>query len=231
MTQFIVALAVFLLSHAVPARPAVRERLRRLLGPRTYLFLYSLVSILLLGWLIRSAAQAPFIPLWTLTLGQYWVPILVMPIAFFLLAAGAVSPNPLSVGFNSRAYDADRPGIVGLTRHPILWAFALWAFSHVVPNGDLMSLIMFGGFGLFALSAIPTIDRRKSCALGARWAELADRTSVLPFAALLSGRASWRWPKGLLPISFAGATAAYCAMLWLHPILFGPDPKLAFLSL
>jgi len=231
MTQFVFALFFFLVSHAVPARPTVREWLRRLLGSRTYLLLYSLVSILLLGWLIRSAAQAPFIPLWTLTLGQYWVPILIMPIAFFLLIAGAVSPNPLSISFSPRGFDADRPGIVGVTRHPILWAFALWSFSHVVPNGDLVSLIMFGGFGLFALSAIRAIDRRKARALGARWTDLASRTSAWPFAALLADRASWRWPKGLLSISLGVAIGSYCAMLWLHPILFGPDPKIAFLSL
>ena len=224
MTEFSLALALFLLSHSIPARPALRGSLTAVLGERPYLVLYSMLSLGLLIWLISAAFRAPFLPLWNLSLSQYYVPVVLMLPTFMLFIGGAVSPNPLSIAFSRQSFDPDRPGIVAVTRHPILWGFALWAFSHVVPNGDLVSLIMFGGFGLFALAAMPLTDRRKRRQLGPDWETLAAGTSILPFA----GRAPWRWPRHTLAITLIGGTLRYLAMLWLHPTLFGPDPRIVF---
>lgn len=148
--------------------------------------------------------------------------------AFLLFAGGAVCPNPLSISFSKSRFDPDRPGIVAITRHPILWGFALWAFAHVVPNGDLVSVVMFGGFGSFALLAMPIVDRHKRRALGPSWRDLADRTSLVPFGALAAGRIRMRWRTPQLLATLAIGAGLYAALLWLHPYLFGPDPKLAF---
>lgn len=226
MTEFFAALALFLLSHAIPARPALRSRLASMLGERTYQFLYSLLSLAILVWLISAAARAPYVPLWDLSIGQYWVPVVLMLPAFVLFAGGAISPNPLSISFSWRPFDPARPGIVAVTRHPVLWAFALWAFAHVVPNGDLVSLIMFGGFGLFALAGMALIDRRKKRQMGAEWDALARRTSVIPFVPSPGGRFPWDW-RGLALALVIGALL-YVALLHLHPLLFGPDPRMVF---
>lgn len=224
MFEFLLALALFLVSHSIPARPAIRNRLTAALGERTYVILYSILSLGLLAWLISAATRAPFVPLWDLAIGQYYVPVILMLPIFMLFVGGAVCPNPLSIGFSRRSFDPTRPGIVAITRHPILWGFALWAFAHVVPNGDLVSLIMFGGFGLFALAAMPLIDRRKRRQLGADWGRLASGTSILPFA----GHVPRRWPRGTLAATLIGGAALYLLLVWLHPWLFGPDPKIAF---
>lgn len=224
MSEFLLALVAFLLSHSIPARPVVRARLSSLLGERAYIVCYSLLSIALLAWLIGAATWAPFVPLWDLSLDQYYVPVILMLPAFMLLAGGAASPNPLSIGFSRARFDPARPGIVGITRHPILWSFALWAFAHIVPNGDLVSLIMFGGFGLFAVAAMSLVDRRKRRELGEQWSRLAAGTSVLPLARGLPRR----WPQGTLAATLLGGAALYGLLLWLHPLLFGPDPKLVF---
>ena len=226
MIEFFAALALFLLSHAIPARPALRQRLAGALGERTYQLLYSLLSLVLLFWLISAAARAPYVPLWDPTIGQYWMPVAAMLPALILLAGGAIAPNPLSISFSRRPFDPARPGIVTVTRHPLLWAFAIWAFAHVVPNGDLVSLIMFGGFGLFALAGMALIDRRKRRQLGSEWEQLARRTSVVPLAPSAERRLPWDM-RGLLLATVLG-TLLYVALLHLHPWLFGPDPRAAF---
>jgi uncharacterized membrane protein len=228
VTEFLIALAVFLLSHSLPARPSIRARFVAIMGERRYLIAYSTLSLLLLAWLLRAAARAPWIPIWDPAIGQYWAPIVIMPASLLLLAGGFLCPNPLSVNFSRSRFDPARPGIVGVTRHPILWGFALWAFAHVVPNGDVVSLIMFGGFGGFALAAMKLIDRRKRRALGEAWAPLAARTSILPFAAAISGRARLGWQRSQLVGTILLAAGLYLLLLWLHPFLFGPDPKIAF---
>lgn len=224
MAEFLAALLAFLLSHSLPERTGLRRRLAAAIGERTYLILYSLLSIVLLVWLISAALRAPFVLLWPLQAWHYYVPLALMLPASMLLVGGAVTPNPLSIGFSRRRFDPGRPGLVGVTRHPILWAFALWSFAHLVANGDLVSAILFGGFGLFALSGMAILDRRKRRRLGGDWQRLAARTSAIPFAALLAGRASWRWRAGELAATLIGGALLYCALLRLHPIVFGIDP-------
>lgn len=228
MLEFAISFSAFLISHSLPARPSVRMKLVQVLGYRPYLMAYSLLSIALLVWLLSAASRAPYIELWPADPRLYFAPVVLMALAFFLLVAGCLCPNPLSVSFAKGRFEPHRPAIVGITRHPILWAFALWALSHVIPNGDLVSLMMFGGFGLFALLAMPIIDRRKQRELGQGWVRLARHTSILPFAALGIRGASLRWRKGLLAATVLGAVSAYASLMWLHPLLFGPDPKIIF---
>lgn len=224
MIEFLVALAIFILSHALPARSGLRDRLAASIGERGYLVLYSLLSIGLLAWLISAALRAPYIPLWDLQVWHYHVPLALMVPASMLFVGGAISANPLSISFSRDDYDRRRPGLVGITRHPILWAFALWSFAHVVPNGDLVSVIMFGGFGLFALGGMAVVDRRKRRAMGAQWREIAAGTSVIPFLALMSGRASWRWKPGPFLLTVVIGAGLYVALIRFHPIVFGVDP-------
>jgi len=228
MIEFGAALAAFLLSHSIPARPKIRARLVRMLGERGYIVAYSIFSLALLGWLISAALRAPYVPLWDKSLGQYYAPVVAMLPAFLLLAAGLFCPNPLSISFSGAAFDPERPGIVGITRHPVLWGFALWSFSHLVPNGDVVGLTMFGGFGLFSLLAMPIIDRRKRRTLGSDWALLASRSSTVPFAAWLAGRTSLRWRSGQLLRVVLFGVGLYLAMFWLHHWLIGQDPRLIF---
>ena len=44
-------------------------------------------------------------------------------------------------------------------RHPMLTGFAVWAFAHLLVNGDLASLVMFGGLLVWAIIEIPVINR------------------------------------------------------------------------
>src|SRR3546814_16088863 len=89
------------------------------------------------------------------------------------------------------------PGILAITRHPVMWAFALWALAHVPANGTAADLILFGSIAILALVGTLTIDAKKRRPWGeAEWARFAGPTSNLPFAALLAARARLR-PGGI----------------------------------
>lgn len=224
MIEFALALSAFLAAHILPARLGLRAWAVAGIGERAYLAAYSLLSIALLAWLISAAVRAPAIPLWPTTPGAYHAALALMLPASILLVAGAASPNPLSVGFSARGYDPARPGIVGVTRHPLLWGFALWAVAHLIPNGDLVSLIMFAGFALFALLGMAIVDRRKRRQLGGEWHRLAAATAAVPFAAWRRTRRALRWRPGDLTLALFGGAALYALLLWLHPRVIGPDP-------
>jgi len=223
--EFIAAFAVFVASHAVPSRPGLREAMAARLGERGFLALYSGVSLLVLAWLIAAAGRAPFVPLWPFEHWQMLAPNLAMPCACLLAAFGVGAANPLSFGGNpNRTFDPDQPGIAGVARHPLLWAIALWSASHLVPNGDLAHVLLFGVFAALALAGMAVIDRRKRRQMGERaWANLAERTSSWPFAALLGRR--WR-PRlaRIEPKRIAVGLLAWLVLLLAHPPLIGVSP-------
>lgn len=190
--EFAIALAAFFASHVLPVRPQLRRRLTAIAGGRGFTFGYSALSLLVLAWLVVAAGRAPYVELWPPARWQGWAPKLAMPVACLLLAFGIGAPNPLSFGGNRNdEFDPTRPDIVGVTRHPLLLALALWAASHVVPNGDAAHALLFGLFAAFAVLGMGIIDRRKRRLLGeAKWRSLAAATSLWPFVALRTGR--WR---------------------------------------
>ncbi len=209
------AIAAFLASHAIPARPPVRRWLTGLLGSRSYIILYSLTSFFLLGWVIKAATAAPFIELWPFAEWQRYLTALAVPVAFALGSAGLFTPNPLSLSASRRAFDSARPGILAFTRHPVLVAMALWAAAHLPPNGDLAHVIVFATFLLVAISGMFLLDRRARRRLGAsEWTSLASTMPMLGlprFAGLLL--------KPIL-VALAGAAAALVFGLF-HEVIIG----------
>lgn len=224
--EFVAAFALFLASHALPARPAVRRLLVGRLGEGRYLAIYSALSLALLLWLIAAAGRAPFVPLWHFAPWQLWVPNLAMPLVCLLVAYGAGAANPLSFGGRAGArFDPGRPGIAGVARHPLLWAIALWAAAHLAPNGDLAHAVLFGSFLGFALLGMAAIDRRRRREMGEdTWRRMAARTSFWPLAALVSGR--WRLRTAVVPEPWRAAVALllYALLLGAHRPVIGASP-------
>ncbi len=193
--------------------------------------LYSRILLAILASIARMdcrcrLASPPVYRLWTLLprgrrlLLSHW-----MPLAFWLIVAGLAEPNPLSITLR-RAGPGFVPGpIVTITRHPVLWGFMIWAAAHIPANGDVVSLILFGGMFVLALGAIPILDRRARRQLGEHsWQALAQITSTVPFAALLRRKTTLR-PDGLFAISTAVAVLAYFwFLLEGHRILIGLSP-------
>lgn len=221
--EFAGVLVLFLASHAAPAHPTLKARLVAALGLRGYLVLFNALSILLLVWLIVAAGRAPYVELWDQQIWQRWIVNVVMPLAILLGVFGIGTVNPLSFGGRKEGFDPDHPGIAGLVRHPLLWAFLLWASAHLLANGDLAHVLLFGGFATMAVLGMSAIDARNRRRLGvANWARLSARTSQIPLVALLSGR--WRPWRGPTLWRLALALAIWPTLLWLHPLVIGVSP-------
>lgn len=220
MTGLLLAFAVFILLHSVPAMPALRNGAIAMVGRRAYFALYSLVSLLALGWLFTEALNTPYVELWQPARWQAHLTFLLAPLGLFLVLAGLFSRNPYSVTL--RAGD-EADAIAAYTRHPVLWGFTLWALGHVVVNGDLRSLLLFGGLGLFSIGGFFMLDRRGRKRLGARWREVKNKAPLLPFAAKV--RLGFDRPMGLA-LAITALTTAYL-LLGGHAALFGADPLLA----
>jgi uncharacterized membrane protein len=118
--------------------------------------------------------------------------------------------------------------VVGITRHPVLLGFAIWAAGHIIANGDLRSILLFGGFALFAIGAIPMIEKRAKRRLGSRWESLAAPTSILPFGAFLAGRRPAFDVPLVASILLTGILVGWLLFGGGHALLFGADPVAIF---
>ena len=120
--------------------------------------------------------------------------------------------------------DPVRPGMAAVTRHPLLWALALWSLSHLAPNGDLAHVLLFGGFALMALAAMPASDARARNSLSPEdTTAYIAATSTLSLAPLL--RPGW-WRDAVRPRArrLIWALLIWAAVLVLHPWLIGASP-------
>jgi uncharacterized membrane protein len=218
--QLYYATAAFLATHFVSST-ALRPALVKRIGEKPYVALYSLVAFATLGWMIWAYGKAPPEPNFA---GLRWLPGLLMPVAFVLLACGLLGRNPTLVGAE-KLLKSEEParGIIRVTRHPLMWSFMLWSLAHMLARGDRMSSIFFGGFLVLAALGALLIDQRKRRTLGEDWKRFEAVTSYVPFGAIAQGRnklvwgeIGWRNP--------AIGLALYAVVFWLHPVLFKARP-------
>ncbi len=186
----VLAAVFFVASHVVLAGGPLRAGLVKSIGEKVFRGLYSAIAVAALVWLVLAYASAPPVGLWPESAWARYVPLVVMPFAAILLVCGLTTPNATSIAGAAESATANpAPGIMKVTRHPVLWGIALWALAHIPPNGDARSLILFAAFALLSFAGMLHIDRKRELSLGAAWGPIALTTSVVPFAAMLSGRA------------------------------------------
>jgi uncharacterized membrane protein len=217
-TEFIAAFAVFFLSHSVPVRPAVKARFVAHVGQRGFTLGYSVLSLAVLVWVIGAAGRAPFVPVWDWAPWQPHVTLTLMLAACLILGLAVARPNPFSFGgARNDRFDAARPGLVRYMRHPLLVAMALWAVGHLIPNGDLAHVILFGSFAAVALAGGTLVDRRRRREMGADWHRVREAVTAAPL-----------WPR---PANWVGAllrlglgAGLYAALIVAHPVVLGVSP-------
>jgi uncharacterized membrane protein len=220
MVGLIVAAVLLLVTHFGLSAAPLRDPLVARLGEAVFRGLYSLISFVAFGALIWGYRQAPYIGIWDDSPGLRWAALLLMLPALVFLVCGLTQPNPTSAG-QERHLAASKPavGIVRITRHPGLWGFALWGVAHMLANGDVAALVLFGTVALLGLLGMPALDAKGARRSPEHWPAFAAATSILPFAAILSGRQQlmWREIGALRP---ALALVLYFGILLLHPFLF-----------
>ncbi len=221
MPSFLTALSAFLLFHLVPAAPAIRGRLVATMGRSGYITAYSILSLVLLAWVVVAAREAEDIVLWDTARWHYLTPFIVMPFAFFLIIAGLVQATPLSLSLRT---GADLPAIATVTRHPVLWGLLLWALAHLPPNGRLIPVLLFGAMAALAAMGFHRLDAKARLRMGpACWSKAAGKTSILPFAAMLTGPTVPGAGRVLAVAAAASAAIYVWFILYGHAWLIGPS--------
>jgi uncharacterized membrane protein len=195
MGLLILGLALFLGGHSVSVFAAAwRERTIAHLGTRAWRGLYSLLSAAGLACIVFGFAatrRSPVVlyvpPAWL-----HWVAIVLMLPVFTLLLA------------------ANLPGHIQRTlRHPMLAGVKLWATAHLLANGMLADMLLFGGFLAWAVLVRISLKRR------------APRP--------VPGALPKPWNDALAVI--AGLVLYAVTVVWLHRALFGVAPLTGLLPL
>jgi uncharacterized membrane protein len=188
MTILILGIIVLIGIHFVPAFPEFRDRLMARLGKNGYRALFSIVSTLGLALVVWGFAKAPVVQIWYPSAWTRHLALLLMLPVFPLLFAAYL------------------PGkIKAKVRHPMLAAIKFWALAHLIANGDLASIILFGSFLAYAVLDRILLKRRAGAEPVLAASEAEGRRNDL--------------------ISIGAGLALYVAFLfWLHPLLIGVSP-------
>lgn len=143
----IAGLAIFLGVHTVTTQRDLRAALIGRFGDSGYKIGYSLLSaigLLLIVYGFAKYRAAGMIPVWYPPVGMRHLALaLMLPAVIFLVSAYL------------RGY------IWRFLKHPMLAAVKLWALSHLLANGDLGSIILFGSFLAWAVFDRITLKSRE----------------------------------------------------------------------
>ncbi|MGX2041550.1 NnrU family protein [Methylocaldum sp. MU1018] len=224
MIQLTLAAAFFVGVHFLIAGTRWRGRLVARYGEHIYRIGFSSLSLLGLIWLIGAYRHAPYLETWGQLAWFKPVAALLMLLAFILAVAGLTTPVPAPASGESSPPEAEPArGVLRITRHPLLWGIGLWAVAHLIANGDVAALVLFGSLLLLIAGGARSIDAKRQRNLGERWAKFAAVTSSVPFNAIRAGRnrldlAEIGWWR------IALALVLYLGMLHFHVALFGVSP-------
>ncbi|MEI8168589.1 MAG: NnrU family protein [Rhodoferax sp.] len=190
MNYLILGLVIFLGVHSVRiVADDWRTETRLRLGERVYKGLYSAASLLGLGLIIWGFAlvrQQP-VQLWSPPVGMRHLAAFLNLIAFVLLVAAYVPGNIIKARFH----------------HPMILAVKLWASAHLLANGNLGHVVLFGSFLVWATLDFNTARRRDA----------------------LNGTRYSRGTTGATGITVAIGVGTWIAFaLWLHGLLIGVRP-------
>lgn len=179
MAMLLAGLALFIGIHMVPSFPAARERLIAQIGSGPYKGLFSLVALAGLALLVLGYARAPYSHLWDApSWGRSLAPFIMLPAIYCFVASNTPS------------------NIKRLTRNPQSWGVILWGGIHLLNNGDVASLLLFGGLIIFAVITMWSNNRRP--APEAKAIPVSREAVVIGIAAL-----------------------AYIGLVMFHPAMFG----------
>jgi uncharacterized membrane protein len=222
MLNLTIAAGAFVAAHFLISSTGLRPLLVGRVGERVYAGLFSAQALALIVWLAFAFQSAPRDRLLWDVPGVTHLVLALMPLILVLAIGGFTAPNPSAVMMAAPGLAWRPKGILTVTRHPVMWAFGLWALLHVLANGDLAGLIFFGAFVVLALFGTLAIDAKKRRTWPAEsWHAFTATTSNLPFLAIAQGRTPFDW-RGIGWKTLAIALALYVAIIfWFHPQVIG----------
>lgn len=187
-TAVAAASAAFVGSHFLLSHP-LRRPLVGALGENGFLALYSAVAALALyaiSWTYGKAPATP--PLWQVG-GALWAVVTVAMLLASILLVGSLVRNPALPGAVN-AGSASAHGVFAITRHPMMWAFAIWGACHILVYPVTLNIVVAVFIIILALGGAALQDRKKTALDPAGWPAWQRKTSYWPFAAIAQGRAT-----------------------------------------
>jgi uncharacterized membrane protein len=191
MPQLITALALFVGTHFAMSHP-LRAPLVARLGTAGFQLLYTFVSFATLGAAVVAFRAAPVgQPLWAVGDALWAISTMLMLIASILLLGSFVrNPALPAPGAKELAAQPAR-SVFAITRHPMMWSFALWSLSHVLVSPRPAVIVLCVAVAFLALVGAAGQDRKKAVLMGSAWQDWSSRTSYWPFGGQMSGRIPW----------------------------------------
>jgi len=193
MFLLILGLVLFLGTHAFTMLRSRRASLVGEIGENRYKLGYtalSLLGLILIGVGFHDYRQEGMIPVWDPPVWTRHLALTLVLLAFISFAATYIPSH-----------------IRAKAKHPMLLAVKIWATAHLLANGDLGSILLFGGFLAWAVSARISIKRR-------------ERAAGIP----AGGRAAVAVPAGWLNdvlVVLIGTAAWFIFARYLHYVLIG----------
>ncbi len=213
MSELLFSVAVFLAAHIIPSHKSLRQFLVEKMGERVFMSVYGLISLGLFIWLLVAYLDAPYIELWMMAEWMRHTTLLIMFVVCVLLVCTFSQPNPFSIGIGGKNFDPENPGIVALTRHPGFIAFALWSGAHLLPNGDVASLIFFGLMCALSLYGPKSLNDKRRLRMGEKeWQQLEGATK--------RGWPRIGWKQWIVSV------VLYMGLLHAHGPVIGVEPYL-----
>ena len=190
MLYLVLGLVLFLGVHSVRiVADGWRTQTLARMGEMPWKGLYSLVSavgLALIIWGYGLARQQPVV-LWVPPIGMRHAAALLTLIAFVLLAATYVPRNAIKARLH----------------HPMVLGVKVWALAHLLSNGTVADVLLFGGFLLWAVLSFRAARQR----------DLAQNTVYAPGTA-----------AGTVAAVVVGAVAWVAFAFWAHAWLIGVAP-------
>lgn len=207
----IAANAAFVGTHFLMSHP-LRAPMVGALGPVLFQIVYSIVSLATFAWVYFAFTAAPAADLpGSGAIG--WAVATFLTLPALILFAGSMAGNPALPTPQADAQARAEPkGVFLVTRHPMMWGFALWALSHIILFWSIRTTVTALAMGFLALVGAKMQDRKKEALMGDAWQGWESRTSYWPRWGSIFKVGALPWAVGLILFIF---------LSWLHMPLGG----------
>lgn len=144
MIVLVLGVVLWSAAHLVKAvAPGCRAGVADRLGAGPARGVFAVLIVLSVVLMVTGYRGAPFVGLWA-------APSWGLHLNHLLMVAAVLAVGTSHSKSRARAW----------FRHPMLLGVVLWAIAHLLVNGDLASLVLFGGIGVWALVEMATINSR-----------------------------------------------------------------------
>ncbi|MCX7596600.1 MAG: NnrU family protein [Fischerella sp.] len=215
----------FAIAHSGGA--ALRPWAEKYIGSRLYRAIFALVSLPLAmvlviyffnhrydGLQLWQVQSVPWIKsfVWVLSAISF---LFLYPATFNLLEIAAIQKPQVHL------YET---GIIRITRHPQMVGQVIWCIAHTLWLGTTFTLVTSLGLILHHLFGVWHGDRRLGWHYGEAFAAVKQRTSIIPFVAIIDGRQALQWREFLRP-AYLGVAVFVLLLWWSHPLLLVATSK------